>query len=157
MGALSTLLPLCFNNCAKRSTCPLGQQTELQFALTPAEGTELSQVNSSFKAYSDWTLLCGSSTKTERQPGLHMRAQLTSSISQNHCCVICSCHTMTPKVGRGLMTGKQRRGGSTKHCQGYPQVSAKVIACMDRDTQVEWGAGDYDSETTYTKATATDK
>lgn len=70
-----------------------------------------------------------------------MRAQLVSTISQSHCCVICSHHTMTPKGTADR--GKQRGEKKQKTLQGYPQVSAKAIvhACVNRGTYVEQGLG----------------
>ena len=73
---------------------------------TPAGGTKLSQVNTLLKAYWDRTLLSASSTKTKKQPGAH-EGMADISLGQKHCFVIiCSCHPVTPKGGKGTVDGK---------------------------------------------------
>lgn len=161
MGALSTLLPLHFNNYAKRSRFPLGQETKL-FSLSPmhpdtswrywaATGEQLIQGLLRLDSF------LASSTKTEWQPGLHMRAQLTSSISQNHCCAICSHHRVTPNVDKGSV-GRRKQSGEKKQktlsgISTSPCKSASTCVCVNRAT-CAIGTGDYDSETTDTEAIA---
>lgn len=68
------------------------------------------------------------------------KAQVVSSSSQNHCCGVCSRHTVIPKVDKGTADRGKRGRKSRKHGQGYPQVSTKARVCENRSMLNEdWG------------------
>lgn len=125
--------------------------------LTPAEGTELPQVNSSFK-HTQTGLF--SVLQAQRQRGSqdctwgHSWHQGSAKTIVVSFALIIQWH---PRWARGLLTEENKVGTkSRKHCQGYPQVSAKVIAHMYVWMGHTCGteAGDYDSKTTSTETTA---
>lgn len=128
-----------------------------QCTLTPAEGTEVPQVNSSFKAYSDWTLFW---LQAQRQSGSqdctwgHSWHQVSAKITVVPFALITEWHPMWTRgvVGRRKQSGEKKQkilsGISTSPCK-----SASTCICVNRAT-CAIGTGDYDSETTDTEAIA---
>lgn len=104
----------------------------VQLTPIPVGGTELSQVNTSLKAYVD-SSRCFEHWKDWRLKGSQAAREGTAdiSISQKHCsAIICSRHPVTPKAGEGTVDRKTQGKKVRKVCQGYLYVSARGTAYM---------------------------
>lgn len=79
-----------------------------QRTLTPAEGTELPQVNSSFKAHSDWTLCF----KHKDREAARTAGEGTADIKYQPKPLLCTCspHTVTPKMNKGTVDRRKQSG-----------------------------------------------